>query len=498
MDGEDLPNKKRRKLDQSSNNSSARESPVVRRTDFNPIDEDEKDLGDEDPISQHVNDHIYLIFEDRNSKSERTVHPTFAHQLFHNEELNYLTREEMGSLEIIITINCANLAHSVQIKGIDNPEYLERIKYDLSKGLPSDAVYITDKTKEETVDDVMNEMIPPPGKLVRTFTGKDENRQPKEFCLYLSTFEDLHANKLLTRGEKIAMWFIETADSVDFSDPRWELLLLYEKDSKNALFLVGYMTLFTFHNPIHGDNVRVCQALLFPQKQHLGLGRELLLTVYELAEQRENVIQVTVEDPSPGFQRLRNAVDFEWLVRKYSLSKKESNLNEIKKMSVNKMCEFLKITKLQSFFVKEATEYIRMIHDLQLQQNDNNNNNSNTSHSDSPSQYSKDSSSSQQPLLSSPTANSKQARNTLRPHEYLDSFLSSLHELANAHSEFVDFRLTVKKNLVKNDQELKALEKEQLQSELVNAFEEKMMKYRGILKTALRLNLVEKEKLRII
>jgi len=39
---------------------------------------------------------------------------------------------------------------------------------------------------------------------------------------------DSGASELIARAEKTAMWFIETADSVDFADLRWSAVLLFQ------------------------------------------------------------------------------------------------------------------------------------------------------------------------------------------------------------------------------------------------------------------------------
>jgi hypothetical protein len=215
------------------------------------------------------------------------------------------------------------------------------------------------------------------------------------------------------------------------------------------------MTLFTFHNPFAGDKLRVCQALIFPEKQHGGFGRELLLSIYRLAAERENIVEVTVEDPSPGFQRLRNAVDFEWYTLQYN-PEKQVTLSTTQLSPAEREKEYtdiakrLKIIKLQAIFAKEASEYIELLH------------------------------------------SSLHECDTQSTSDSMEVYLSHLHELVTAHNKFSEFRLQVKRTLVKNDpaNELKYLSKTDLQKELSTLFEEKMMKYRVILPTAVRLGLI--------
>lgn len=482
-------------------------------------DEEEDRPSSEDAISQHANDHIYLNYHTPTTSqtvpsSSFRLHPNFTHQLFPNEMISYISREEIHRLSIQIHINTCNLQHYVHIHGSESSDITSRLKQDLALALPSDVIYCDTANPQISLSN-----LSPVGKLVHSFTlptsSKDsiQERHQEHYEVYLATYKDEHANDLLIKLEKIAMWFIETADSVDFSDPRWEILVLYQKhlisssdgDTTTIYSIVGYITLFTFHNPFHGDNLRVCQALIFPQKQHSGLGRELLLCVYRIADERKNVNQVTVEDPSPGFQRLRNAVDFEWYVLKCSLREELQKLVEVKDQGLTKqnnegdnevppplsnsfndasivstLSEKLKITKAQAIFVKEAFEYIEMIYYLLYYP---------LSSGDSVSS----------PLSPVPirdkrsgsvTSSSSSAPVKLSEKDKIESQLAHLHESVSSHNSFPEFRLAVKKNIVKNDAELKQLPKLQLQKELSVAFEEKMMKYRAILNTALRLQLI--------
>ena len=62
----------------------------------------------------------------------------------------------------------------------------------------------------------------PPGKCVHKFDG----RSGDSFEIWEFGALDTGAVELIERLEKVAIWFIETADSVDFTDPRWKALLL--------------------------------------------------------------------------------------------------------------------------------------------------------------------------------------------------------------------------------------------------------------------------------
>ena len=42
----------------------------------------------------------------------------------------------------------------------------------------------------------------------------------------------------------------------------------------------------------------------------------LSIFVEQLALSRDDIVEVTVEDPAPAFQRMRDSVDFEWAQRR--------------------------------------------------------------------------------------------------------------------------------------------------------------------------------------
>lgn len=49
--------------------------------------------------------------------------------------------------------------------------------------------------------------------------------------------------------------------------------------------------------------------LILPPFQKLGLATQLVETIYKFYQSQKNVVDITVEDPSEDFQRLRNFVD---------------------------------------------------------------------------------------------------------------------------------------------------------------------------------------------
>ena len=91
---------------------------------------------------------------------------------------------------------------------------------------------------------------------------------------------------------------------------------------------------------------------VLPPYQGKGLGREMMLAVYRLAAAQADVVEVTVEDPAPGFQRMRDSVDFEWASE---ISRKISDVTDIHALPA--IAQELKLTLAQTNFVLEAWQY---------------------------------------------------------------------------------------------------------------------------------------------
>ena len=339
-------------------------------TNLEPLSKKQRTDGEENieiPIVK-ANDFITLIFvdsfDDGSSSGEEKYFskPTYTHQLFENEKIDFLTETTSSAFKenykpscinlekdsqpgLLIYVRCNDLSHYAATRSMLIPSDREMLMAKIHSALPPHS--ICQKTSEIDSNLPMDFLardsefgLFPPGRALSRFesaavTNKftpssASSSSSSSFEIFLATEKDNGATELLQRAEKIAMWYIETADSVDFTDERWEVLFLYQTkkkggdDFKNhdvpetdsgpvASNFAGYITLFTFHNPFLGSKIRVCQALVLPHMQGRGLGRKMLLSVYELAQSRSSIVEVTVEDPAPAFERLRDVVDCEWV-----------------------------------------------------------------------------------------------------------------------------------------------------------------------------------------
>ncbi|KAL7473884.1 hypothetical protein ACHAXS_014378 [Conticribra weissflogii] len=195
----------------------------------------------------------------------------------------------------------------------------------------------------------------PIGRVLKSYQVQIQNstsvgkRGHDTFVLTMAHGSDPNVRAYHNEIQPLARWFIETADNVDISDEDggfWTVLYLFREHdmpenksnitlgtvaasspsvSRKYYSLAGYTTLFHFNSPfrkpIPGIVVRVCQVLILPPYQRAGHGSKMLYAIHQYAdtyiqeyEALTPIVEVNVEDPSPGFVALRDYVDYQRFV----------------------------------------------------------------------------------------------------------------------------------------------------------------------------------------
>uniref|UniRef100_A0A8D1E759 Histone acetyltransferase type B catalytic subunit n=1 Tax=Sus scrofa TaxID=9823 RepID=A0A8D1E759_PIG len=113
------------------------------------------------------------------------------------------------------------------------------------------------------------------------------------------------------RLQTFLMWFIETASFIDVDDERWHYFLVFEKYNKDGATLfatVGYMTVYNYYVYPDKTRPRVSQMLILTPFQGQGHGAQLLETVHRYYIASPSVLDITAEDPSKSYVKLRDFV----------------------------------------------------------------------------------------------------------------------------------------------------------------------------------------------
>ncbi|KAM4697531.1 histone acetyltransferase type B catalytic subunit isoform 2-T2 [Rhinophrynus dorsalis] len=240
-----------------------------------------------------------------------TFNPEYSHQTFGDEEVAFGYK----GLHILLYYTAGNLST------------MFRVKYTSKVSDKFDAV------QEDDVESKMRELIPP-GFCTGTddflsFLEKEVNFKPFGTIIHTYTIHNEEAGEDLTyqifkadmtcpgfqeyheRLQTFLMWFIETASYIDVDDERWDYFLVFEKYNKDGETLfatVGYMTVYNYYVYPDKTRPRVSQMLILPPFQGEGHGAQLLETVHRYYISSPQILDVTAEDPSENFVRLRDFV----------------------------------------------------------------------------------------------------------------------------------------------------------------------------------------------
>eukprot|EP00939_MAST-03C_sp_MAST-3C-sp1_P002608 g2608.t1 len=247
---------------------------------------------------------------DKSALSQSWFHPSFTHQIFEDERIaGYL---ESDKLDIKIYFSMSLAATYVEIEsgsGKDKREDHTDLVQRLSPFLPSDPIDDRDTFLKSCAKNFPN----PDGTATMQYFRDGKRYEMRTTKLGTGKDEEKSFHE---RIETFALFFIDGASNIDTDDPRWERLTIWEcsdGDGTTPSGLVGYATLFTFTNPTRRENplaMRICQAFIFPNHQRQGHGKRLMDAAHTIARTRK-YFEITVEDPAPGFARLRDVVDLE-------------------------------------------------------------------------------------------------------------------------------------------------------------------------------------------
>ncbi|GLC61744.1 hypothetical protein PLESTB_001798300 [Pleodorina starrii] len=117
---------------------------------------------------------------------------------------------------------------------------------------------------------------------------------------------------LHTRMEPLLLFTIDGAQFIETDDLQWELMLPVARARDGGCVVMGLTTLFNFFAYPASCRLRVSQVLVLSPWQGLGLGKALLKLSYDLARSR-CCADLTVEDPTPNLQRVREKLEVEML-----------------------------------------------------------------------------------------------------------------------------------------------------------------------------------------
>ncbi|XP_070535512.1 histone acetyltransferase type B catalytic subunit-like isoform X2 [Ptychodera flava] len=237
--------------------------------------------------------------------------PEFTHQIFGQNENIFGYKDlkihlyySAAQLNYYLSKSCSEKVDPARYDGVQADDVtrmiIEKLGIHPMDNLES---FVTSLGKESN--------FTPSGMMLHSYKthkdGVDQQFEIYKVDMSVAGFREYH-EKLQT----FLWWFIDAVSYIDVDDDRWQFYLLFEKftvDGAARYSIVGYSTVYKYYAYPNKIRPRVSQMLVLPPYQRQGHGAQLLETIYIDYRQDLDVLDITVEDPSDDFIRLRDFVD---------------------------------------------------------------------------------------------------------------------------------------------------------------------------------------------
>jgi histone acetyltransferase 1 len=276
-----------------------------------------------------------------NLKSD-TFHPTFTYPIFGEAETIY----GYSNLQLPLQLKSDTLLSALDVK-YDRKLESKTAKIDdprasLMEFLPAGDVHASLQELEEKAGASSSNSnytpFKPLGQLVHTYArakeskGKGKGRaggprlhvevddpNARRFEIYHCDWNTPSFREYHRRMQFFTLLFIEGASYLKEDEGNWEFLVLYEvsqapQDGEQRYHFMGYTSVYSYWYYPNLTRLRLSQFIILPPYQAQGHGAELYNETMKLALNRESVTELTIEDPSEAFDKLRDTNDLKRLL----------------------------------------------------------------------------------------------------------------------------------------------------------------------------------------
>ena len=248
------------------------------------------------------------------TNDEFSFSPLMCHQIFGEKEqifgyvqpkltVYYCT----STLDTYVEFSSKDEISSAENENIQADNVVEKV-------VSTTMTYKTQPDKNAFLDCIEKQQsFKPIGEKVHEYTSKSIIGTDRTFEIYKATTDTEGLAEYHEKMQSFILWFIDCASFIDAEDSKWEFFILYEKEELSddccRYNFVGYSTCYRFYAFPEHERPRVSQVLVLPPYQKMGHCVEILNTIFKDYRGVEKVIDITAEDPSEDFQRVRDYVD---------------------------------------------------------------------------------------------------------------------------------------------------------------------------------------------
>ncbi|KAK0560313.1 histone acetyltransferase 1 [Tilletia horrida] len=155
--------------------------------------------------------------------------------------------------------------------------------------------------------------------------AKHSAADERTFVIYRATWQTPGFREYHRRMQIFALFNIEAASYLHEDEDNWEFYTLFQRTEAEAepadaappkyrYHFVGYTALYRFWCYPEIFRIRLAQFVILPPYQSQGHGPALFSHVTEQMQSRPEVCELTVEDPSEAFDRMRDGADLRRLL----------------------------------------------------------------------------------------------------------------------------------------------------------------------------------------
>nr|XP_016935969.1 histone acetyltransferase type B catalytic subunit [Drosophila suzukii] len=292
-----------------------------------------------------------------------TFHPAMAHQIFGESEtifgykdLRVRVMYTAGPLHIYLGIEYGQRVNEISGGEIKADDVVSTI----AQSLPDGCYFINLDEFLKTLDKA--DKFQPFGEKISEYTRVADDGSERLFEIFQCDYKSSSFLKFFARLQTFVLWFVDAASYIDTDDPQWCYFLCYEKYKNNdgqwQYATAGYTTVYEYYAYPQNKRPRISQMLILPPFLKLGLATQMVETIYKFYQTQKNVVDITVEDPSEEFQRLRNFVDARSCKELKSFARAEI-MKGFNKEMVREAREALKLNPRQ---VRKVYELLRLFY----------------------------------------------------------------------------------------------------------------------------------------
>ncbi|XP_046396041.1 histone acetyltransferase type B catalytic subunit [Ischnura elegans] len=301
----------------------------------------DEDSQSRDPLEEYVSDankalEFKLIRREADIEDDKcTFNAEMSHQVFGEGETIFGYKNPRVQLYYTAArlTTYMGMSYSEKMPKQDNPEVVaDEVLSMVSEYLPPG--FFT-KLSDLRASLPKDDNFTPYGELIHSFdapassatklahsSDKNCDSMTSKYEIYMCSMESCPAFRPYhERLQTFVLWYVDGASFIDADDPRWRFFVVYERYRKASetaetvgggrwmYAICGYATVYQYYAYPMNMRPRVAQALILPLFQGNGLGAELLSAISSHYARDPTVSDMTVEDSSEDFQRVRDYLD---------------------------------------------------------------------------------------------------------------------------------------------------------------------------------------------